>query len=131
MKRAFLVPLILAFALTLVSVSFAEESGRLDLKVGDEVYVCGCGKGCPCDTIAMKPGKCVCKRKLVKAKVVKVEEGKATMLVGKKETVFKTIGKYACACGPGCDCGTISQLPGKCACGKAMKKVSDVKKKST
>ena len=36
---------------------------------------------------------------------------------------FKTTGKYACACGPKCDCDTISQKAAKCACGKEMKEV--------
>jgi len=40
-----------------------------------------------------------------------------------KERAFPTKGKYACACGESCNCGTISQNPGKCACGNDMKKV--------
>ncbi len=27
---------------------------------------------------------------------------------------------YACNCGPGCDCGTLSSSPGKCVCGKDL-----------
>ncbi len=44
-------------------------------------------------------------------------------VVNGKEQAFITKAKYACACGPGCDCGTISQKPGNCACGKPMKKI--------
>ena len=33
------------------------------------------------------------------------------------------MGKYACACGPGCDCNTNSQKTGNCSCGKPMKEV--------
>jgi hypothetical protein len=40
-----------------------------------------------------------------------------------KPMAFKTVAKYACACGPKCDCDTISQKPGKCPCGTEMKKV--------
>ncbi len=36
---------------------------------------------------------------------------------------FKTVGAYACACGPKCECGTISQAEGKCHCGSDLKKV--------
>ncbi len=32
-------------------------------------------------------------------------------------------GKYACACGEACKCGTISQKPGKCACGVDLNEV--------
>ena len=40
-----------------------------------------------------------------------------------KELSAPTQGKYACGCGEGCNCGSISQKPGKCACGKDMVKV--------
>jgi hypothetical protein len=32
-------------------------------------------------------------------------------------------GKYVCACGPDCQCGAISDKPGKCGCGKEMKQI--------
>jgi hypothetical protein len=55
----------------------------------------------------------------------KVEAGKATFKAAgwEKERVFKTVGKYMCACGPECKCDTISQNPGNCTCGKKMKKI--------
>lgn len=34
----------------------------------------------------------------------------------------ETVTKYLCACGKMCDCGTIANKPGKCVCGKEMKK---------
>jgi hypothetical protein len=40
-----------------------------------------------------------------------------------KPGVFKTMAKYACACGPKCDGDTISQKPGKCPGGTEMKQV--------
>jgi len=94
-------------------------------KVGEEVYACNCGESCPCDVISKHPGKCVCGKDMVKAKVVSVEKGKV-MLQGEgweKPRAFKTEAKYVCACGPKCDCDAISQMPGKCPCGSEMKKV--------
>ena len=58
MKKAILVGLALILSVVFVSVGFAAESSKMKLKKGDEVYVCGCGKACPCDTMAKKEGKC-------------------------------------------------------------------------
>jgi len=122
-KFAFLVMvLVLAFGMS----AFAGDAvkGTLNLKVGDEVYACGCGKGCDCLTISNKPGKCTCDKDLVKAKVEKVGKGTADLKLASGEVqTFKTTGKYACNCGKGCDCLTISQKPGKCSCNKDMVKV--------
>ena len=124
MKKGLLVGLTVVLALALVSIAFAEiKGGRIDLKVGDEVYVCGCGEGCPCLTMSRNPGKCTCDKDLVKTKVTKIEGDKAYVDLKGKETAFPMVGKYACPCGPGCKCDTISQNPGKCACGKDLKKV--------
>ena len=124
MKKGLLIGLTVVFVLALLAVGFAEiKGGRIDLKVGDEVYVCGCGEGCPCYTISRNPGKCTCDKDLVKTKVNKVEGDKAFVEVKGKEIGFPMVGKYACPCGPGCKCDTISQNPGKCACGKELKKV--------
>ena len=105
--------------------SFAAEKSKLDLKVGDERYTCNCSEKCACNTISMNEGNCTCGSPMVKAKVVKIEKGKANFKAEgwKKERTFKTIGKYACNCSPDCKCGTISQNPGKCTCGVEMKKV--------
>jgi hypothetical protein len=105
--------------------SFAAEKGKLDLKVGDERYACTCGEKCACNTISMNQGKCTCGTDMVKAKVLKVEKGKANFKAGgwQKERTFKTIGKYVCDCSPDCKCGTISQNPGKCTCGSDLKKI--------
>ena len=124
MKRAWVVfPVVLVMAM--VAFSIAAEKGKLDLKVGDECYVCNCGEKCACNTISMNPGKCTCGNDMVKAKVAKVEKGKVSFKAEgwEKERSFKTIGKYACNCSPGCKCGTISQNPGKCTCGSDMKKL--------
>lgn len=123
MKKAVFIGLAMFFALMSVSVSFAADKKGLDLKVGDEVFVCGCGEGCPCQTMSMTAGKCTCNKDLVKSEVTKVEEGKATVMVNGKEQTFKTVGLYECPCGPGCKCKTISQSPGKCSCGQELKKV--------
>lgn len=115
--------ILLVFALS--SLALGGSKGKMDLKVGDEVYVCNCGEKCPFNTMSMSPGKCTCGMDMVKAQVIKVEEGKATVKAEgwEKERVFRTIGKYACDCSPGCKYGTISQNPGKCTCGADMKKM--------
>ena len=117
--------ILMVFAFT--NIAFA-DSPKMDLKVGDEAYVCGCGPSCDCMTMSMKPGECVCNKPLVKAKVAYTEGDWAVMKIpegdsGFRLQAFKTVGKYACACGEGCDCNTRSQKPGKCVCGRDMKKV--------
>jgi hypothetical protein len=124
MKKHLLMLSVLVLSLSLALAAFAALKGnKIELKVGDEVYACACGEGCDCDTISRKPGKCSCGTDLVKAKVTKVEAGKAYLKADgwPKERAFKTEGKYICACGPECNCDTISQKPGKCACGADLK----------
>ena len=110
-------------ALGVAVLAFAAEREKMELKVGDEVYACACGAGCPCDSLSRKDSECTCNKPMVKAKVTKVAAGKATLLVNGEERDFKTAGKYACACPPACECGSISQKAGKCTCGKDMKEV--------
>jgi len=110
-------------ALGVAVLAFAAEKEKMDLKVGDEVYACACGAGCPCDSLSRKDSECTCNKPMVKAKVTKVEKGNATLLVNGEERAFKTVGKFACACPPACECGSISQKAGKCSCGKEMKEV--------
>lgn len=122
MKRAYaatLAMLVMALAITVV----AADSEKMSLKVGDEVFVCGCGEGCPCGSMAMKEAKCSCGKAMAKGKVAKLGKDTAVIQVDGREQTFNTVGKYACACGAGCDCGAISQNPGNCACGKPMKPV--------
>jgi len=124
MKRALVVSLVVLIMAGAVF-SLAGEKSKLSLKVGDERYVCNCGEKCACNTISMNLGKCTCGTDMVKAKVVKVEKGKADFKAEgwQKERSYKTIGKYVCNCSPDCKCGTISQNPGKCTCGSEMKKI--------
>jgi len=98
----------------------AQEKSKMALKVGDEIFACNCGPTCPCQTLSRKEGTCACGQPLAKAKVKSVGEGTAVLTIGDKEQTFKTVGKYMCACGPECKCDTISQSPGKCACGVDM-----------
>jgi hypothetical protein len=125
MKRMAMGLVMVVLAVSVVSLCIAAEKGKLELKVGDEVYACNCGEKCPCDSMSMNPGKCTCGNDMVKASVTKVEPGKATLKSAgwTQERVFKTVGKYTCDCGPGCKCNTISQNPGKCTCGVDMKKL--------
>ena len=126
MRKVFLVVLAVGFTLAFAAFALADSTGKMDLKVGDEVYACNCGEKCACNTMSRNPGNCTCGKEMVKAKVTKVEEGKVYLMAKgwDKERVFKTTGKYACACGPDCKCDTISQNPGKCTCGSEMKKVN-------
>lgn len=128
MKKSLAMGLAVVFVLVLAGLSLAETvNGKIDLKVGDEVYVCGCGEGCPCMTMSRTVGKCTCGKDLVKAGVTKVSADTATVMVNGKEQAYKTTGKYACGCGAGCNCDTISQSPGKCACGKPLVPVNAAK----
>jgi hypothetical protein len=118
-----LLSLVMLLIVTLVLPAIAAESNVRELKVGDQVYVCNCGEKCPCDSMANKPGKCNCGKEMVQGTVTKAEPGTAMIKTPDAERSFKTVGKYACDCGPGCDCGSISQNPSKCVCGKEMKEV--------
>lgn len=120
-KTLFVLSIVLTLAFA--TPSFTGTGGKLDLKVGDEIYACNCGEKCPCDTMSRNAGNCTCGHEMVKAKVTKVEEGKASLKADtwKSEKSFKTTGKYACSCE--CKCDEISQNPGKCTCGVDMKKL--------
>jgi len=108
------------FMLAFVTFAVAAKT-RMTAKVGDELYVCACGEGCPCDTMSRNAGQCSCGKDMVKTKVTKVEKGKIT--VASRGKPFNSVGKYACDCGPDCKCDTISQNPGNCTCGKKMVEV--------
>jgi len=122
MKRTIGISLltIIASVFFAIAVYAAMEGGAMMLAPGDEIYACGCGSSCECNTLSRDPGKCTCNKDLVKSKVVKVEKGMAVLDVNGKEQTFRTTGKYSCACGPTCNCDTISQNPGNCTCGKPM-----------
>ena len=124
MQRLLQLAVVLIVSLMMVAAVLA-DSTKMNLQVGDEAYVCNCGASCPCQTMSKKEGKCTCDNDLVKAKVVKIDKDVAYMQAPgwDKPRAFHTVGKYACACGPTCSCGTISQKPGKCACGTDMKEV--------
>ena len=121
MKRSYHLVIFTLLSLMLAAAAFAATPGTMDLKVGEEVYVCNCGPGCPCQTMSRKEGMCACGQdKVVKAKVTKVEKDVAYVQAKgwEKPLAFHTQGKYICACGPSCNCGTISQTPGICVCGE-------------
>ena len=115
---------ILLFTVVFLGLAFQSSTGKLDVKVGEEYYVCNCD-GCDCNTISSKEGKCSCGNDLVKAEVTKVDDARAHFKAESWEAdrPLKTVGKYVCACGPTCTCKTISQKPGKCGCGTELKKV--------
>ncbi len=118
--------LIVVSALGFATFAIADKT-RMTAKVGDELYVCACGEGCPCDTMSRNAGQCTCGKDMVKTKVTKVEKGKITVESRGKPFISKA--KYACDCGPDCKCDTISQNPGNCTCGKKMVEVKAKVKK--
>ena len=125
MKKYVQIILVTLLSLMMAGVAFAATPGKMDLQVGEDVYVCNCGPSCPCLTMSMKEGECTCGNKMVKAKVTKVEKDIAYVQAEgwEKPRGYNPQGKYMCACGPSCNCGTISQNPGKCVCGNDMKPV--------
>jgi hypothetical protein len=123
MKKWFVTLMVLAALAMVGSAMAAVENGKINLKKGDMVYVCGCGDGCPCETISRKEGDCPCNKPLVKGTVTEVTETVAMINIDGKVQSFKTVGMYQCACGPKCNCDTISQKPGKCGCGVELKEV--------
>lgn len=112
--------IIIAMLFSAIVAYGAADSGTMMLAPGDEVYACACGDGCDCKTMSRNPGKCTCGNDLVKSNVLEADKGMVILDVNNKKDTFPTTGKYTCACGPTCDCGTISQNPGKCTCGKPM-----------
>lgn len=130
MKRSVLLVLSLLFVFAAVSLAFAAKgpTGKFDAKAGDSIYVCGCGEACDCGSLSKKEGNCSCGKEMVKTTVNKVEKGRIFYTVAGKELSAPMTGKYACGCGEGCDCGSISQKAGKCACDKDMVKVKPSKK---
>lgn len=125
MKKFVLLVISMLFVLSAAGLCLADKvtKGTFDAKAGDTIYVCGCGVGCDCGSLAKKEGKCGCGKELVKTTVTKVEKDKVFYKLDGKELSASTKGKYACGCGD-CNCGSISQKPGKCGCGKDMVKVS-------
>jgi hypothetical protein len=130
MKKSVLLVLSLLFVVAAVGLAFAAKgpTGKFEAKAGDTIYVCGCGEGCDCGTLGKKEGTCSCGKALVKTTVNKVENGKVFYTLDGKELSASMTGKYACGCGDGCNCGSISQKPGKCACDKDMVKVKQSSK---
>ncbi len=124
MKKSAILIISLLFVL-IAGFAIADKGpkGQSGVKAGDSIYVCGCGAGCDCGSIANKEGTCGCGKDLVKTSVTKVEKGKIYYKIDGKELSAPVKGKYACGCGDGCNCGSISQKPGKCGCGKDMVKV--------
>jgi hypothetical protein len=60
-------------------------------------------------------------KELIQTNVIGVED--ESIYVASRKRGFDRVGKYACDCGEGCNCGTISKKLGKCVCGTEMKEV--------
>lgn len=117
-----LISLLVAAVLAFAVAAFADKTLPV-YKQGETVYVCACGEACECKTMSRKAGNCTCGKALGKAVITSVKGDMAMVKLEGKELAFPTKAKYACDCGEACDCGTIGQNPGKCVCGKEMKKV--------
>jgi hypothetical protein len=121
-KRIILAGILACIMVVSISLVYAAvTNGKMNVNVGDEIYVCGCGEGCNCDAMSSKPATCSCGKDMIKTKVKKVDDN--FIYVEARDKGFKRVGKYACACGSDCKCDTISQKPGKCACGADLKEV--------
>jgi len=121
MKTFASLPGFIAMVLLAVSaMAVTPEDPKLTLKAGQTIYACACGAACPCKTLSSSPGKCGCGVDLAMSKVVKVEGDTAVITVKGKDETFPLTGKFVCGCGASCPCNTISQNPGKCACGKDL-----------
>jgi hypothetical protein len=118
--RKGIIGLCAAAAIAAASLAFADKTPAV-FKAGEEIYACGCKEGCGCKTMARKEGNCTCGMPMVKAKVQKAEGEKLILTVKGKEQSFPNKAKFACGCGEACKCGTVSQKPGNCVCGKPMK----------
>jgi len=117
MKRLLAITVVLFLGLAMATLASA---GDMQLKVGDKVYACNCGEGCPCQTLSMNPGECSCGNPLAEGEVVEVGDGTVVVQTADWKRTFKTDGKFACNCGAGCNCNTVSQSHGKCSCGKDL-----------
>ena len=61
----------IVFAVAFATFALADKT-KMTAKVGDELYVCACGEGCPCDTMSRNAGQCTCGKDMVKTKVTSV-----------------------------------------------------------
>lgn len=121
MKKG-LISLLVAAVMAIAVVAFADKTLPV-YKQGDAVYACACGEACECKTLSRNPGKCTCGKDLGKGVITSVKGDVAMVKLESQELAFPTKAKYACDCGEACKCGSIGQKPGKCTCGKEMKKV--------
>ena len=124
MRKTVMMLITLVFLITSLTV-FAQEKEETKqvFKAGDTIFVCQCGKACNCGTMSYKAGNCGCGKELIKTTVARTENGRVFYKLDEKEFSAPSTGRYVCPCGTGCGCGTVSQKPGKCACGKQLKKV--------
>ena len=79
--RAAVAGLSLSFALAAAvhAVDKTPAAAAHSYKIGDKVWICGCGKACDCKTLEATPGKCHCGRDHIEATVTKDEGGKVTV----------------------------------------------------
>jgi hypothetical protein len=79
----------LSFATVAGAADPAPAAAKASHKVGDKVYICGCGKACGCNTLQAGAGKCHCGKDLVEATVTKVAANEVTVKTAAGEQVIK------------------------------------------
>ena len=68
----------------------APASATPAYKVGDKVWICGCGKACKCNTLEKAAGKCHCGKELIEATVTKVDGNAVTVKSANGEQTLTT-----------------------------------------
>ena len=82
------VALSFAFAPVVHAADQATAAAKAAYKVGDKVYVCGCG-ACECGTLSTAKGKCHCGKDFIEGTVTKVAEGEVTVKTASGERTIK------------------------------------------
>jgi hypothetical protein len=82
------VALSFAFAPVVHAADQATAAAKSAYKVGDKVYVCGCGS-CECSTLSAAKGKCHCGKDLIEGTVTKVADGEVTVKTVSGERTLK------------------------------------------
>ena len=82
------VALSFAFAPVVHAADQATAAAKAAYRVGDKVYVCGCG-ACECGTLSTAKGKCHCGKDFIEGTVTKVAEGEVTVKTASGERTIK------------------------------------------
>ncbi len=89
MKKRMIILLALGLFLSCTAVEHEPEPKMVfsRLRVGEAVYVCGCPMMC-CNSISMRPGRCVCNVPLRSGVITLIHNGKIHVNVSGREKVL-------------------------------------------